>query len=97
MARSDPAVQENEVNKHKNLEQQSFFVYFTFKLTECFKVTAGFHAMLEELKINSRPHLTTLTILPGEYRQYASQVISDSTKNKFSVVFSNDEWLRSSR
>jgi hypothetical protein len=40
------------------------------------EVTAGFHAMLEELKINSRPHLTTLTILAGEYRQYASQIVS---------------------
>ena len=39
------------------------------------EVKAGFQAMLEELKVNSRPHLTTLTILAGEYRQFAKQVL----------------------
>jgi hypothetical protein len=39
------------------------------------EVKAGFQAMLEELKVNSRPHLTTLTILAGEYRQFAKQIV----------------------
>ena len=51
--------------------------------------------MLEELKVNSRPHLTTLTILAGEYRQYALQVIfmitdkigSNLTHNRMSNSF----------
>jgi len=40
------------------------------------EVKAGFQAMLEELKVNSRPHLTTLTILAGEYRQFAKQIVA---------------------
>lgn len=40
------------------------------------EVEAGFQAMLNELKVNSRPHLTTLTILAGEYRQFAKQIVT---------------------
>lgn len=40
------------------------------------EVEAGFQAMLNELKVNSRPHLTTLTILAGEYRQFARQIVT---------------------
>jgi hypothetical protein len=40
------------------------------------EVLAGFQAMLKELTINSRPLLTTLTILAGEYRAYASQIVN---------------------
>lgn len=31
--------------------------------------------MLNELRVNSRPHLTTLAILAGEYRAYADQIV----------------------
>lgn len=38
-------------------------------------VIRGFGGMLNELRVNSRPHLTTLAILAGEYRAYADQIV----------------------
>ncbi|CAG5096384.1 Oidioi.mRNA.OKI2018_I69.XSR.g14592.t1.cds [Oikopleura dioica] len=38
-------------------------------------IIRGFGGMLNELRVNSRPHLTTLAILAGEYRAHADQIV----------------------